>query len=67
MAKIVGYDSKYLFTGTCSSCCAIIECTESETTERTHYNYGGGSEKYRTVVCPNDRCINHAVEVFRKR
>ncbi len=67
MAKIIGWDAKQLYVGTCRQCSAIIECAECETIERTHYDYGGGTDKYHTVMCPNDRCTNHAVEVFRKR
>lgn len=63
MAKIVGWNEKYLFKGTCSKCTAIIECTELETTRRSYTDYGGGNDLYYTCPCPN--CSN-SVEVFKR-
>lgn len=62
MAKVVGKDSKVFKRCTCHKCASIIEYLPIEVKSRNYTDYGGGSDTYYWIVCPE--CGND-VEVDR--
>lgn len=52
MATVVGRDEKAVKRITCRDCASIIEYVECEVKTSTHRDYGGGSETYRELPCP---------------
>ena len=53
MPKVVGKDEKHIRRCSCKHCASILEFTNSEVTKYTAKDYGGGSDTYRYILCPN--------------
>jgi len=50
--KVIGKDSKTIKTTTCGNCAAILEYTNADTKTEVRKDYTGGSDTYRTLICP---------------
>jgi len=53
MATVVGYDQAAKKRTTCHKCSAIIEYVQNEVYDELHHDYGGGSDVYYFISCPN--------------
>lgn len=53
MAKVVGFDKSKKKKITHSKCGAIIKYYEREVTYKNIGDYGGGSDRYGHLTCPN--------------
>lgn len=53
MVTVVGRDDKYRYQATCKTCASILEYWEQEVQRAIHTDYGGGSESWEYIVCPN--------------
>lgn len=61
MPELIGEDKGVAKTVTHRDCGAIIRYYDGERKEAVHYDYGGGSDVVRWIVCP--KCGN---EVYVK-
>jgi RNase P subunit RPR2 len=53
MVKIVGKDERAVKRTTCVRCASILEYTLNEVSRIVVRDYGGGSDSYNTIQCPN--------------
>lgn len=53
MAKVISIDPKCAKRVTHTECGAIIEYFANEIEIKVHYDYGGGSDTYAYLTCPN--------------
>ena len=53
MAKVIRIDEKKAKRVTHSECGAVIEYYEVELEYKWHSDYGGGSDRYAYLTCPN--------------
>lgn len=53
MVKVVGKNDQHVKRTTCRNCASILEYTRNEATPHIHYDYGGGSDTYYWITCPN--------------
>jgi len=53
MAKVTGFDKSKKQTRTHSDCGAIIEYYDNEVKYKQISDYGGGSDRYGHLECPN--------------
>ena len=58
--EIIGYDESIKKKVTCRHCSAIIAYLPCDVQSSIHHDYGGGSDTYRRITCPN---CSHLVEV----
>lgn len=61
--KIIGTDDQHVKQVSCRKCASRLEYTLSDTTTYTSYDYGGGSDTYRSLRCPKcgyDINVGHA-------
>ena len=52
MAKVVGKSKKMVKKVTCRNCASIIEYTQREVQSRTYSDYGGGTDSFSYITCP---------------
>lgn len=53
MVQVVGKDPGAVKRVTCKGCASILEYTQSEIQNFTHYDYGGGSDIVYYIICPS--------------
>jgi hypothetical protein len=53
MAKVIRIDKKQAKRKTHKECGAVIEYFENELEYKTISDYGGGSDRYAFLTCPN--------------
>jgi 5-methylcytosine-specific restriction endonuclease McrA len=51
--EIIGYDDSLKKKATCRHCTAIIAYVRADVMEEAHTDYGGGSDLYHYIICPN--------------
>lgn len=53
MAKVIGFNPKLMKQCTCRKCAAIIEYSLTEVVELKEFDYTGGYDLVKTLLCPN--------------
>ena len=56
MPRLIRIENKEANEITHSKCGAVIRYFDNEAIKGTHHDYGGGSEIYYYIFCPNSLC-----------